>query len=572
MLGLQYLSNLPGVMGVPSRRDMLAQALRIGATQVVPEADSIIIDPLRRLLDPAFTNVLWLYEYSKTEPEIPGMLHSKQIEILHSTARHRWLFWGNQVGKTTIGAVDCVLLALGRHPVQTWKPPVKIWASALTWELWENILLPELLTWIPVHRLIDAPPAGAKSTKRVIRILADNGTISTITGKAAEQGADRYQSARIHQLWRDEEHPEAIYDESLPRLLRFGGRTIDTMTPLKGLTWVHDRIYEPWSQGRVEASAHFCTHAGIADNPSIKPEDIEELKRELRNNPSQLESRLYGKFTRPTGAVLPWDAKTMLIDLTDDQVWSLMATGTPVVGLDLGKWRFALELSVVDKNDYGVAPEQGSQYGTFMIIDEYFSQNEDTDTRAKGIHDLLVKWRVPESVMIRADLADPKMIADLNTALDRKGSPYMIGAVEARNKVIKSGIDRIENLMNRGAFRVRRGIGAGRVWRLGASTSTPGKPVEGSRWTWEAANWQYPKMADGKIQKDEPDDATADGADMMDATRYAVLSWWDVQNAKEPPKPAPTIQQRLQKEMESIDNAADQKNTTENPYGRILRQ
>jgi N6-adenosine-specific RNA methylase IME4 len=29
------------------------------------------------------------------------MLHAKQLEAFTNDARHRWLFWGNQVGKTT---------------------------------------------------------------------------------------------------------------------------------------------------------------------------------------------------------------------------------------------------------------------------------------------------------------------------------------------------------------------------------------------------------------------------------------------------------------------------------------
>jgi hypothetical protein len=72
---------------------------------------------------------------------------------------------------------------------------------------------------------------------------------------------------------------------------------------------------------------------------------------------------------------------------------------------------------------------------------------------------------------------------------------------------------------------VSRTLGKGQVWRLGMSASAPGKPVEGSRLIWEMNNWQYPKLADGKIQKDEPDDATADGADACDGVRYMVMTW-----------------------------------------------
>ena len=51
-------------------------------------------------------------------------------------------------GSATLALTASALLALGRHPYhQHWKPPVTIWASALSWDLWERILLPELAGW-----------------------------------------------------------------------------------------------------------------------------------------------------------------------------------------------------------------------------------------------------------------------------------------------------------------------------------------------------------------------------------------------------------------------------------------
>jgi phage terminase large subunit-like protein len=513
-------------------------------------------DPLARLMSDEFRDVVWFYENSKVGPELPGKLHAKQVEMLHSAARHRWLFWGNQAGKTAFGAIDLALLTLGRHPVQKWQPPIYCWASALTWELWEKILLPELLTWLPPDRVLSAPPAHRNSTNRDIVILADNGTESRITGKAAQQGADRYQSARIHRIWYDEEHPEAVYDETQPRLLRFGGDSLGTMTPLKGLTYLHSRIYEPWKQGREEARDHFCSHAGIADNPSMKPEVIDELKRELRNNPAQLEARLYGHFVRPFGSVWPYK-EAMLVDLTLEDVKIACRRDNPFCGLDLGKWRWAFTFYTANTE------------GVVTLQDEIFSQNEDVDTRAKKLKALGEHYDWPEYVSIRCDCADPDLVIELNNALERCGSPWMVQPVDARNKIIAAGVDRVESLMNRGAFKVRRGIGNGQVWKLGMNSGKPGKPIEGSRWMWEVNNWQYPKVDEAgkvKIQKDVPDDATADGADMMDSTRYAIMSWY-TPDKPEPPKYAKTVIQRIQEELRELEHPQPKPD-----YGRPLRQ
>jgi phage terminase large subunit-like protein len=475
-------------------------------------------DPLKRLFDPDFTQPLWEYEHSRIGPEIPGSLHAKQLEAFTSHAYHQWLFWGNQSGKTTIAAVICVMAALGRHPLQATgemrQPGVHIWASGLTWELWENILLPELLTWIPADRILDAPPPNRKSTKRDILILADNGRISRITGKAAEQGPEKYQSARIDLVWLDEEHPEAVWDELQPRLLRHRGRSIASMTPLKGLTWVHGRIYEPILNGLIKPDRHVYSHAGVSSNPGITPAAIAELTEELKNNPSQLSARLDGFFVRPFGTVYDFDLTREGVDLEAEKLEAFIAKARHYGCIDLGKWRFAFVW-------FGVDPD-----GVAVFLEEYFSQNETADARAKAIDTLLSKHHVPESIIIRADCASPADLKELNDALERLGSKYYVFPVDGKLKARSAGIMRVESLLTRGALKVRRGMGRDQNWKINLlAPQGTGKPVRGSRWIWEINNWQYPKMPDGKVQKDDPDDNTADGADMMDATRYGVMTW-----------------------------------------------
>jgi phage terminase large subunit-like protein len=565
--------------GAPTRRMILHQAIDFGTRSFAPAADDTRIDPLFRLFDPEFAERTWYHDNSKIG-DLPGTLHAKQLEALVSPAVHRWLFWGNQVGKTTLGAVDMALCALGRHPLQKSgylpMPPFTGWASALTWELWEKILLPELLSWLPPWRVLDAPPAHRQSTKRDIVILADNGRESRITGKAAEQGAARYQSARVNLIWLDEEHPEDVWNEMQPRLLRFGGRTLATMTPLKGLTWVHGRVYEPTKASggeRVERNGitvprHWYSHAGLRDNPGISPEARQEMLDELKHNPAQLAARDEGLFVRPEGAVLPWDAETHLVDVDAGRLAQLRSRGAWYGALDLGKWRFAFSFGVADADR------------NFLLLDEYFNQkgnaDDAPDLRAKGIHDLLRKWDVPDSIMIPADCADPKGIIELNEAFERLGSPYYVYPIPGELKAVQAGIDRCESMLNRGAFKVRRGMGADMTWNVHKNASSPGRPIMGSRWMWEAVNWLYPKTAEGKVQKDEPDDASADGADMMDTFRYMMTSFFA---ADAPPqsKRNPTRLEQIQAEINRMKERDDEweeqhRGGGERPYGGVLRQ
>lgn len=542
-----------------------------GAWKSAREDGAAAIDPLERLLNPRFKQALWEYEWSRVGLEIPGQMHPKQLEALTQEARHRWLFWGNQAGKTTLAAIDVVLLCLGRHPLQKWKPPVHCWASALTWELWENILLPELLTWIPRDRIVDAPEPFRKSSKRDIIVRADNGALSRITGKAAEQGAERYQSARVHRVWLDEEHPESVWDEMQPRLLRFGGDTLATMTPLKGFTWVYGRIYEPLQSGRIKVGRHWFSHAGPKDNPGIKRAEIHELEEELKHNPAQLAARVSGLFVRPVGAVLPFDLQKHGQDRTVEQIKAMVPKCRQYGAVDLGKWRFGFVWAQIEGD------------GTLAWTGEIFSQNEDVDTRAMKIDTMLTQYEVPADIIIRADNADPKGLAELNAALERRHSKYFIVPVDAADKLKAAGILRLESLLNRGATWVWRSLGTAAmwpivpkwftgVWRVGQNASSLGKPVEGSRLIWEWNNWQYPKAIDGKVQKDEPDDASADGADCCDAARYLVMAWLGPLETHKAKK-HPTHEEAIWKEATQDSGDDDGEQETEgDDYGDTIRE
>ncbi len=475
------------------------------------------VDPLKRLLDPDFTEALWYYERSQTEPNIPGQLHPKQVEALHAPG-FRWLFWANQSGKSTLGAIDAALFALGRHPRQTHPPPVTLWASALTWDLWEQILLPELLTWLPPERVESAPPPKRQSTNRTILVRADNGTVSRIVGKSAEQGAARYQSARVHRAWLDEEHPEAIYNELQPRLVRHGGEIISTMTPLLGLTWVYHRIYLPVKQGRLHG--HYVSHAGLADNPSISPEAVEQLKRELRHDPVQLASRLFGEFGIPQGVALRVEERHMEADTLENLLATAAAQGWEhFCGIDFGFWRFGFVHLAADRAK------------RVHVLEEYFSQRETLAVRAEWIHTHLEEAGAPARTMIWGDSANPQDILEINLALESLGSPYRVTPVSKTTTEGKSyrrmAVSRLAGLLERGALLFRRGLGDGRVWRLRQSAASDGQIQLGSRLLYELSQWRYPKpKEEEKAQVQDPLDDTADGADLIAALRYAVVSWW----------------------------------------------
>jgi hypothetical protein len=218
-------------------------------------------------------------------------------------------------------------------------------------------------------------------------------------------------------------------------------------------------------------------------------------------------------FVKPIGAVYSFDLAVHGVDLEGERLRDFLKRTRHYGGVDFGKWRFAFSWGGVERS--------GQDEGALTLVDEVFSQNEDADTRAKKMHDQLTHYGVKD-ILIYGDCADPDGLRELNQAFERLHSPYYVIAVDMKNKNRASGIMRVEGLLNRGAFTVRRGMGKDMLWFQGRNSSSNGRPVRGSRWVWEATNWHTRNRSKGSGEG-RPDDATADGADMMDETRYLVM-------------------------------------------------
>jgi hypothetical protein len=254
------------------------------------------------------------------------------------------------------------------------------------------------------------------------------------------------------------------------------------------------------------------------------------------------------------------------IDLTDDEVRVLVAQAlrskrmSLFGGIDFGAYRFAFTLWLVTGPDAAKALRRPDVApGVVIRLDEYFAQRlpgeASLSERAQGIHELLEFYDVPleqhgarsasdarqRPIPIWGDAANPTDILELNLAF-RRGwdveeqddsgrvtrravkSRLRVAPVKAENKLRKTSVERLNDLLDRNAIRFRRAVGY--EWRFAAGAASEGTPIVGSRFVWEMENWSYPVPKPGEAQKQDPDDHTADGADMIASARYAVMSWW----------------------------------------------
>lgn len=248
--------------------------------------------------------------------------------------------------------------------------------------------------------------------------------------------------------------------------------------------------------------------------------------------------------------------------LTDDECRSIVQMGQAFAGIDFQRWRFGFTLEAADRE------------GVVHQIAEYFSQDEDLEHRARVIHALCAHYRCPSHIRIWGDSANPTDIAEINRAFQKIGSPHRVAGVGREGKLRVASVERWNNELARHAVFVREEVSYHstralqamwaklgyegvppdlRRWMLGQNARARGTEMHGSRLVWEMENWSYPVPKAGKAQEKDPDDDTADGADMIAARRYALMSYW---RPAPPEKPAENCDRntdaRLQKVLDRL--------------------
>lgn len=289
--------------------------------------------------------------------------------------------------------------------------------------------------------------------------------------------------------------------------------------------------------------------------PGAVGSDAVERRRSLYAHlPALFESRVRGISPKQAvGVTLKYNEADHLEDLTDDEAKALIAQGKPFGGIDFGEWRFAFTLYVPDTD--GVVHE----------IEEYFSQREGLEDRARALDDLLrERFACPTSMPIWGDYANQQDIREINNAFKRVAKekaeasgepvkPYRVSPNLPDGKLRSVSVARLNDLLGRKALRFRRTTGEGMTWRRGYSTASDGRPTPGSRLLWEIRNWRYPDPRAGEAQQQDPDDDTADGADMMASMRYAIMSWWSAAKPpEEPEKPTPNRDTKLERLLDRL--------------------
>lgn len=207
----------------------------------------------------------------------------------------RILFWGNRVGKTEIGAMEVARYLTNDHAFRDTSGRVEVWAACPSYDVQEETTQDKLLKYIPESAIKHISYIRGRIIKNIT--LKNN---NRLTFKSYEQGREKFQGAGKRLIWFDEEPPQPIYEESFVR--QEAGMQLDiimTMTPVNGMTWVYDRLYNAEDKSDI-----FISEAGWNDNPYLLEKQKLQMTRGLSED--AIEVRRHGRFVSRVGLVCGW--------------------------------------------------------------------------------------------------------------------------------------------------------------------------------------------------------------------------------------------------------------------------
>lgn len=193
--------------------------------------------------------------------------YAKQREFHDAGRTHRERLFraGNQLGKSFSGGAEAAFHLTGDYPTwwqgRRWERPTRGWIGGPSGELVrdgaQRVLLGPPGEWgtgaIPKAAIIDVTrAAGVRDMADTVTVKHVTNGISRVKFKTYDQGRLRWQAETLDWVWCDEEPPMDLYTEALSRTNATGGMLWLTFTPLLGVSDVVMRFIKEQSPDRAD--------------------------------------------------------------------------------------------------------------------------------------------------------------------------------------------------------------------------------------------------------------------------------------------------------------------------------
>lgn len=172
---------------------------------------------------------------ARTDPARYLRLTAPQEQWLRVRSRLALLRGGNQIGKSTVQAVDLWRFIRQTHPVQTHRGPLNIAVGVYSWAQGDSFIrrIWELRRPGEVDpRIRYEPKQGLRGMVHpVLPIVSGPGAGTIVSFFTYMQGTERIAGETLHRVYLDEPPPQTIFGEVLPRLNVLNGHLRMSYTP-----------------------------------------------------------------------------------------------------------------------------------------------------------------------------------------------------------------------------------------------------------------------------------------------------------------------------------------------------
>lgn len=356
--------------------------------------------------------------------------HEKQLLFHKSSAHSRLYIGGNRSGKTTGGVVEDCYWLMKKHPYRRMplpEGPIRGRAVAVDFNYGvAQILLPEFARWLPPSFLKNGSWEDSYSREYRVLTLANG---SSLEFKSYDQDLEKFAGTSRHFTHYDEEPPQHIYNECQARLVDTNGYSWLTMTPVEGMSWVHDDLYLPGTEGTDDDVA--VIEVDMLDNPHIGAEAAERYLKTL--SADERKAREHGTFVTLGGLVFKnFNKDAHVVEhIIPPKSW---------------KWYVSIDHGY--NNPTAIYWHAVSPDGEVVTFHEYYEREKTVEEHAAYILARNAEFgRIPDLVV--GDPAMKQRQGVTGTSIIQEYAKYNIFVAEANNDVA-SGVDKMNQYLKMG--------------------------------------------------------------------------------------------------------------------------
>lgn len=385
--------------------------------------------------------LLELSERLKESTRLPNIKkyrpHEKQYLFHSSTKKKKLYIGGNRSGKTTGGVTEGIWRATCTHP---YRPdlnalgPTRGRVIAVDFiNGVEKIIFPQYKQWLYPSALRGG--SWEQAYDKLTRTLYfANG--STIEFMSYDQDVDKFAGTSRHWIHFDEEPPYPIYAENMARIIDTDGDYWITMTPLEGMNWIYDDLYEK-NHNNPEGDV-LVVEINSLENPYLSSKAIESFLDSVDED--EVTSRVKGEFVQVGGKIYKtFDEKPggrhVLKDIIDD----------PVRQLRSPEWTWVMSLDHGLNNPTCVLWIAVHTKGYVVVFDEHYRSDWTIEQHAAAIK-LKIKQhgRWPDIMVADPSIKNrtPVTGTSIHTEYAKLGLGFMLG-----NNDVRAGILRVKRYL-----------------------------------------------------------------------------------------------------------------------------